>query len=108
MSELDIWVAITKQVSPNDLYVKIDGSNFYTAYWVVLSKSEERAQSLVIETSGELVLGETEILTLSLYDDGSQVHDEIITERARSLIEKLPDHEDAQISAWVSSNGGLW
>ncbi len=108
MSELNIWVAESKQIDPNDFYVKVDGSDFYTAYWVVCSSSKEKAQKLVIDVSEELVLGETEIIGLQLYTSEALVKNEEITERIQQLVDKFQDQEDAQIAAWVSSSGGLW
>ena len=108
MSNFRLWVVESRQTSPNDFYVKVDGSEFYTAYWVVRSSSKQRAEELVLEASEELVLGDTEIIETQPYEQDALIKDETLMERIRLMSTKLSEQEDAQLGAWVSSDGGLW
>jgi len=102
------WVAVTQQINPNDFYVRVDDSDFYIAYWVVLSTSQDSAHDLVMTVAEELLLGETSILDVSQYQPGDNIHSEAVTQRVQDLIAKLANQEGAQIAAWISEHGGLW
>lgn len=108
MSLYKKWIIVSRHVNPNDFYVKVDGSDFYTAFWIASSKTKEAALSLVHETICELDLGEAEITEAGLYCADHLIKNTGVAEGIQDSIEKLEDREDVQLAAWVSSEGGLW
>lgn len=109
MSLLKIWIVESKHIGPNGFYVKVDESEFYTAYWVAVTMSKESANALVLEASDDLDLGNIEIIDTHLYDPDVVCESEIVRSRIDSWAEKIQhDKEDVQMAAWVSVNGGLW
>ncbi|OZG71576.1 hypothetical protein BTA51_20045 [Hahella sp. CCB-MM4] len=108
MSERNLWVIESKHTDPNDFYVKVDGAEFYSAYWMVYSSSIQNAEELVLETSEDLGLGDVDIVDIQQYRDNAVVVDSEITERLRALSTKIEGPEEAQLGAWVSLRKGLW
>jgi hypothetical protein len=43
---VSIWIIKTKHIKPNGFYVKVDNSDFYTAYWTANTSSDQQAISL--------------------------------------------------------------
>lgn len=108
MRNLDTWIVISKHIDPYSLHVKVDDSDFYTAYWVVLSQSKHEAKNLIIRESEGLALGEIAIESLKLYDVNVEYYDKEVSERIRTNIQKLTENEDYELAAWITANAGLW
>ena len=108
MNATGIWIIKSKHLNPNDFYVKVDGSDFYTAYWVANAASDQQATSLTLEASDELDLGQTEIQEATVYT-GQQLSSVPEIETAiKAAVEKYATSNEAQLAAWVSSQGGKW
>lgn len=108
MSATDIWIVKSRHTNPNNFYVKVDGSEFYIAYWRAIAQNEQQAHLLVLEASEELVLGNTEIIEATDYqehliEDTTEVQDAI-----NSAVEKFKESNETQLAAWITANGGLW
>ena len=108
MNSIVVWVVKSRHIKPNNFYVKVDGSDFYTAYWVANKSSEQQATSLVLETCDELILGQVEIEEVIEYS-GQQISnipevDTVIKEAKEKHV--IPN--DTQLAAWISSQGGMW
>lgn len=108
MSHLSIWVAKAVHKDPSDFYVKVDSSDYYTAYWVVRASDKDAASSLVEDVSTELELGSVEVSQIYQYPNELDVSDEAVRRQIEEGLSKLEEGEDVQLSAWVSKNGGLW
>ncbi len=104
----EIWIVKSKHINPNGFYVKVDNSDFYTAYWIANTSSDQRAISLVLETSEELDLGQVEIQEAVEYS-GQQISNMPEVDAAiKAAKEKHKAFGDAQLAAWVTSLGGKW
>lgn len=108
MKDLTIWIIESKHRNPNDFYVKVDGSNYYTGFWVANSESTDSANDLMMEACNELDLGDVEIVRMTTASELSKTTPKEIKEKINHLISQLKDKEDVQLAAWISSNGGLW
>ncbi|WP_041599065.1 hypothetical protein [Hahella chejuensis] len=108
MNSLRLWIVQSKQTNPSDFYVRVENSEFYSAYWIARSSSTQRAEALVLETAEELALGDTEIIKTQPYDPEALIKDAMVTAKIRSMSTKLRGQEDAQLAAWISSEGRLW
>lgn len=104
MNATATWIVESKHLDPNDFYVKVDGSDFYTAYWVANASNDQQAISLALEASEELDLGETEIQEAIEYS-GQQISN---TAEVDAAIGKYTISEDIQLAAWISYQGGKW
>ncbi len=107
MDDTGKWVVLSKQVNPDSFYVKVDGADHYEAYWAVNAPSREEATSLATEVAEELVLGETEIISVDKYDP-ENISDAEIRQRIAEKFGSLGEDDDIQLAAWVSPKGGLW
>lgn len=108
MSATGRWIIKSQHLNPNNFYVKVDGSDFYTAYWVANTSSSQQAISLTLETSDELDLGQTEIQETIEYS-GQQISNIPEVDAAiHAATEKHTISGDVQLAAWVSSQGGKW
>ena len=108
MSKKSIWIIKTKHIKPNNFYVKVDGSDFYTAYWIANTSNEQQAISLVLETCTELDLGQVEIQDIIKYS-GQQISNVSEVDTAIKVAkEKHAASGEAQLAAWITSLGGKW
>ncbi|AQT61079.1 hypothetical protein [Cellvibrio sp. PSBB023] len=108
MSATGRWIIKSKHLNPNNFYVKVDGSDFYTAYWVANTSNSQQAISLTLETSDELDLGQTEIQETIEYS-GQQISNTPEVDAAiHAAIAKHTISGDVQLAVWVSSQGGKW
>ncbi|WP_020407673.1 hypothetical protein [Hahella ganghwensis] len=96
------------QTDPDDFYVKVDGSELDTAYWVIRAVSKQRAEELLQEATEELVLGNTEIIGIQPYVIGELIKNEAVTPRVSEMSAKIGEVDDVQLAAWISSKGRLW
>lgn len=108
MTDLKIWIIKSRHKDPNDLYVKIDGSNHYFGFWVASARSFASAENLMTEAANDLNLGKISVVKIVLFDELGDITSNEIKERITMLTKKLERREDVQLAAWVSSNGGLW
>lgn len=108
MSNLAIWVARAVHKDPSDFYVKVDGSDYYTAYWAIRASDRDAASSLVGHVAAELELGSVEVSQIYQYPNELDFSDEAVRRQIEERVSKLDEREDAQLGAWVSKNGGLW
>lgn len=108
MSATGIWIIKSKHLNPNDFYVKVDGSDFYTAYWVANASSGQQATSLALEACEELDLGQVEIQEASEYSDQQISNIPEVDAAIKAATEKYAASGEAQLAAWVSSQGGKW
>lgn len=76
--------------------------------WIVSTTSRDSALSTVHEAVTELELGKTEIVDANLYTSDYSITDPAVLKKIESMIERVGNHEDTQLAAWISSNGGLW
>lgn len=108
MTALQLWVVTSKHTNPNDFYVKVDGSEFYTAYWVANTQSATDAEASVMEAADELDLGEVEIVGIACFT--GQAFSEVsgVDGAIHAAAEKHKNSREAQLAAWVSSQGGKW
>ncbi len=108
MENNPLWVIETKHIDPNDFYVKVDGSPFYTAFWVARAADPDIAQALLNETAEELVLGETTVIsTIPFNSENMSIASEVM-EKINARIVKLGKSDDIRLAAWITSTGGLW
>lgn len=104
----EVWIIKSKHIDPNGFYVKLDDSDFYIAYWIANTSSDQRAISLVLETSEELDLGQIEIQEAIEYS-GQQISNMPEVDAAiKAAKEKFTASGDVQLAAWVTSLGGKW
>lgn len=103
-----IWIIKSRHINPNDFYVKVDGSDFYSAYWVANTQSDEQARSMALETSEELVLGQVEILEAIAYTGQSISNKPEVNAAIKAAVEKYTAPNEIQLAAWISSQGRLW
>jgi hypothetical protein len=108
MTATGTWIIKSKHLNPNDFYVKVDGSDFYTAYWVANAASDQQATSLTLEASDELDLGQTEIQEAIVYTGQQLSSVPEIDSAIKAAVEKYAASSEAQLAAWVSSQGGKW
>lgn len=108
MSENVIWIIKSKQTNPNDFYVRVDGSEFYIAFWVASSQSKEEALSMTKVAIAELDLGETESIEAYPYNNQFSSENNEISVKIEKLIESLNNQFDVQLAAWVPEKGGVW
>lgn len=102
------WIIKSKHLNPNDFYVKVDGSDFYTAYWIANATNNEHATSLALEASDELDLGDVEIQEATEYS-GQQISNiPEVNAAIETAKEKYAASNEAQLAVWVSSQGGKW
>ena len=108
MNATGTWIIKSKHFNPNDFYVKVDGSDFYTAYWIANASSDQQATSLTLEACEELDLGQVEIQEAIEYS-GQQISNMPEVDAAiKTAKEKYASPNEAQLAAWVSSQGGKW
>ena len=105
MNTLENWVVETKHTKPNDLYVKVDGSDYYISYWAIKAPGKEKAIQLATEAAEELDLGETEIVTSYQYAPKS-INNTEIQESIEEIFSKLTE-QDVRMGAWFSPTGGI-
>lgn len=108
MTDLKIWIIESKHKNPNDFYVKVDGSDNYTGFWVANTESIASANELMMEACNDLDLGTAEIIHTSTVTELSDAVQNEVKEKINSLASQLKGKEDVQLAAWISSNGGLW
>lgn len=108
MNATGIWIIKSKHLNPNDFYVKVDGSDFYTAFWVVNAPSDQQATSMTLEACEELDLGQFEIQEAIEFSDQHISDIPEVDTAIKTAIEKYSGSNDAQLAAWVSSQGGKW
>lgn len=108
MSAPKIWIVTSRHINPNDFYVKVDGSEFYTAYWVANVDSASKAEASVVEATEELDLGQVEIKGSADYSGQSFSDIEAVNTAIKEAVERYKDFSEAQLAAWVSSQGGKW
>lgn len=108
MTDMNLWVVTSTHQNPNDFYVKVDGSQYYTAYWVVRCTDERSIDALVLNVADELDLGNCAIKSRDFYPSGFHTDDPKIRHAVEENFSKLENGEDVQLGAWVSANGGLW
>lgn len=108
MSKRETWIIKSKHIKPNDFYVKVDGSDFYTAYWVAKAANKEQARSLALEACEELDLGEVNIQEVIEFS-GQRIFGVLEIDLViAAAIEKFSASREAQLAAWVSSQGRRW
>lgn len=108
MSAPKIWIVTSRHINPNDFYVKVDGSEFYTAYWVANTNSASTAEASVIEATEELDLGQVEIQHTADYLGQSFSDIAEVNIAIEAAVEKYKDSNETQLAAWISSQGGKW
>jgi len=108
MDNNPLWVIETKHIDPNDFYVKVDGSPFYTAYWVARSADKKGVELLLINVISDLVLGKHEVISISHPDVNFVVGNSEINSRVNDGFGMLSGAEDIQLAAWITVKGGLW
>lgn len=108
MSATGTWIIKSRHINPNAFYVRVDGSDFYTVYWVANTQDDEQARSMALEASVELVLGQVEILEAIIYT-GQLISDEPKVNAAiKAAAGKYTTLNEVHLAAWISSQGGLW
>lgn len=107
MTNLQIWIIESTHMNPEDFFVELDGSPSYKAYWVAQTHSAQEAEKLTRDIAGELELGEIKIVQTILYEENLIIESEDITARITDIVSNFQHYEDAQLAAWISSNGGL-
>lgn len=108
MADLTMWIIESKHKNPSDFYVKVDGSDYYTGSWVANTISTQLAKKLVKEVCTELNLGNVEFISVTPFTNHTHSTSKELQEKINHLASQIKDHEDAQLAAWSSSNGGLW
>jgi hypothetical protein len=107
MTDLQIWIIESAHVNPDNFFVELDGSPSYKAYWVAQTHSAQEAEKLTRDIAGELELGEVKIVQTVLYAANSIIESEDVTARIEDIVSNFQHYEDAQMAAWISSEGGL-
>ncbi len=108
MSAKGTWIIKSKHINPNDFYVKVDGSEFYTAYWVVKAANDEQARSLALEACEELDLGVVDIEDVIGYAGQKISGAQDVDSAIETAVVKFAESNEAQLAAWISSQGGKW
>ncbi len=108
MTNLTIWIIESKHKNPNNFYVKVDGSDYYTGFWVAKTESIASAKELMLEACDELDLGDIEIIRTTTAIELSNTIPKEIEDKIDHLSKQITDQKDVQLAAWISSNGGLW
>lgn len=108
MRAIGTWIIKSRHTNPNDFYVRVDGSDFYTAYWVAKAADNEQAKSLALEACEELDLGEVDIQEVTGYSGQKVSGTQEIDSAIEAAVEKFSAAGEAQLAAWVSSQGGKW
>lgn len=108
MSAKRTWIIKSKHINPNDFYVKVDGSESYTAYWITKAANDEQARSLALEACEELDLGEVDIEDVIEYSGKKISGAPDVDSAIEAAVVKFAESNEAQLAAWVSSQGGKW
>lgn len=108
MADPDVWIIECKHEDPNGFYVKVDGSPYYTGFWLAREESLLSANRLMTETSSELALGKTTITTTALYPEIGDSIPKEVKERVVALADKLTNKKDIRLAAWILSSGEIW
>lgn len=108
MNSTVVWIIKSKHINPDSFYVRVDGSDFYTAYWIANTSCEQQATSLVLETCDELVLGQVEIEEVIEYSCQQISNIPEVDTAIKEAKEKHVIPNDTQLAAWISSQGGMW
>lgn len=107
MTSLQIWIIESSHTNPDDFFVELDGSPSYKAYWVAQTDSVQEAERLTRDIAGELELGEVKIVQTILYVENTIIESAEVTARIEDIVNNFQHYEDAQMAAWISSEGGL-
>jgi hypothetical protein len=108
MNAQKTWIVKSRHINPNDFYVKVDGSDFYTAFWKTSANSEQEACALALQASDELELGDAEIIEATVYAAQWVADTAEVNGRIDLMVDKYKESSETQLAAWVSSAGGLW
>lgn len=104
----EVWIIKSKHIDPNGFYVNLDDSDFYIAYWIANTSSDQQATLLTLEACVELDLGQVEIQEVIEYS-GQQISSMPEVDAAiKAAKEKYKAFDDVQLVAWVTSLGGKW
>jgi hypothetical protein len=104
----ETWIVKSKHINPNDFFVKVDGSDFYTAFWKASANSEGEACVLALEASDELGLGDTEVIEAAVHAPNCVSDTAEVNARIDLMVDKYRESSETQLVAWVSSSGGIW
>ena len=107
MENLQIWIIESTHVNPDNFFVELDGSPSYKAYWVAQTHSAQEAEKLTRDIADELELGEVKIVQTILYAENTIIDSAEVTTRIKDIVSNFQHYEDAQMAAWISSEGGL-
>jgi NurA-like 5'-3' nuclease len=108
MNVTGTWIIKSRHINPNAFYVRVDGSDFYTAYWVANTQHDEQARSMALEASEELVLGQVEILEGIIYSGQLISNEPEVDAAINAAVGKYTTLNEVHLAAWISSQGGLW
>lgn len=108
MNAQKTWIVKSRHTNPNDFYVKVDGSDFYTAFWKTSANSDQEACALALEASDELDLGHTEIIEARVYAAQWVADTAEVNVRINLMVGRYKESSKTQLAAWVSSAGRLW
>lgn len=106
MDNNPLWVIETKQMNPSDFYIRVDGSKYYTAFWVARAADQEHVKLLLERVVLELDLGDTEIVGISLYSN-LQIERADILADLNEFVNDFGLGEKINLAVWVSSNGDI-
>lgn len=104
----DVWVIECKHEDPNGFYVKVDGSPCYTGFWLAREESLASANELMMETSDELALGKTTIITTAKYSEIDASLPTEIKQRITALVGQPIDKGNIQLAAWILASEEIW
>lgn len=101
-----LWVIETKQIAPSNFYVKVDGSDYYSAFWVARAADRDQMLEMLNEAISDLDLGETEIISTTQLKEFTSTNVEILND-INEYLDGFGDGDKVRLAVWVSSNGGI-
>lgn len=107
MSKAIQWVVQTKHTNPDDFYVKTDGSEEYSAYWIANAPSAEEAQTIALETAADLELGQSTWVASTLFAEDLHIGNYAIKTQLIATAAQCDEAMAARLAAWVSQNGAV-
>lgn len=107
MSKAIQWVVQTKHVNPDDFYVKTDGSEEYSAYWIANAPSAEEAQAITLETAADLELGQSKWVASTAFAEDIETGSQAIKSQLLETAAQFKEAMAARLAAWVSQNGAV-